>query len=42
MLKLLNQKKNYIKPKKNNPLSKIRYWKFALTDTSNRKKKLKK
>jgi len=37
MFKLLNRKKNYSKPKKNNSLSKIRYWRFALTNTSNRK-----
>jgi len=33
MFKLLHQKKNYSKLKKNNS---INYWKFALTDTGNR------
>jgi len=37
MFKLLNRKKNYCKPKQNNPLSKVKYWKFALTDTGHRK-----
>jgi len=37
MFKLLYRKKNYCKPKQNNALSKVKYWKFALTDTGNRK-----
>jgi len=36
MFNLLHHKKNYCKPKKNNSLSKIKYWKFASTDTGNR------
>jgi len=35
MFKLLHRKKNYSKPIRNNSLSKISYWKFALTDTHN-------
>jgi len=37
MFNVLHRKKNYCKPKQNNSLSKIKYWKFALTDTGNRK-----
>jgi len=33
MLKVLQRKKNYVKPKSNK--NKTNYWKFALTDTSN-------
>jgi len=35
MFKLLYRNKNYCKPKRNNALSKVKYWKFALTDTGN-------
>jgi len=34
MFKLLHRKKNYPKPKNNK--NKTKYWKFALTDTSNK------